>query len=170
MLSIVVAVDKTGLIGKDGTLPWGHLPNDLKRFREITEGGIVVMGRKTYESLPPKSRPLPNRRNIVLTRDLLSFPYPDDDVEVFADFNVLLDTLRCCKQPTFIIGGAQIYKLFLPYVDKIYLTEVQGEFEGDTWFQFPHNEYVQFEKILVGETKPDEKNAYGCRFYEFRRL
>ena len=127
MISYVVAVSKNGVIGREGGLPW-HISSDLKRFKEITMGKPVVMGRKTWESLPRK--PLPGRRNIVITRQRGFAP---EGAEVAATPEEAL--ALCGDAPEVaIIGGGEIYRLFWPLVDRLYLTEVDLEVEGDTHF------------------------------------
>jgi dihydrofolate reductase len=127
MISYVVAVSKNGVIGREGGLPW-HISSDLKRFKEITMGKPVVMGRKTWESLP--RRPLPGRRNIVITR---SRDFAADGAEVAATPE---EALRLCGDvpEVAVIGGGEIYRLFWPLVDRLYLTEVDLEVAGDTHF------------------------------------
>jgi dihydrofolate reductase len=127
MISYVVAVSRNGVIGREGGLPW-HISSDLKRFREITMGKPVVMGRKTWESLPRK--PLPGRRNIVITRQKGFAP---EGAEVAATPEEALSL--CGDVPEVaVIGGGEIYRLFWPLVDRLYLTEVDLAVEGDTHF------------------------------------
>ena len=127
MISYVVAVSKNGVIGREGGLPW-HISSDLKRFKEITMGKPVVMGRKTWESLP--RRPLPGRRNIVITRQR---DFAPEGAEVAATPEEALGL--CGDVPEVaVIGGGEIYRLFWPLVDRLYLTEVDLEVAGDTHF------------------------------------
>ena len=131
-LSLIVAVSENGVIGRENALPW-HLPGDLKRFKAITMGKPIIMGRKTFESI---GRPLPGRTNIVLTRDA---NFSHDGVETALD---LAEALRVAQERTgtseddeaMIIGGAGIYKLALPSAHRIYLTEVHMTVSGDTYF------------------------------------
>ncbi len=129
MVSLIVAKSKNNIIGDKGKIPW-HIPNDLKRFKKITTGNVVIMGRKTFESLPKEYRPLPNRVNIILSKD------KSYKVSCCMVFNSLKKAIRKAgiDKEVFIIGGGEIYKESLKYVDKIYLTEVDGDFEGDTYF------------------------------------
>ena len=127
MISFVVAVSRNGVIGNDGGLPW-RISTDLKRFKEITMGKPVVMGRKTWESLPRK--PLPGRRNIVITRQD-GFQAPGADVVRSPREAVIL----CASDPEIaVIGGGEIYRLFWPLVDRLYVTEVDLDVAGDTHF------------------------------------
>lgn len=127
MISYVVAVSRNGVIGREGGLPW-HISSDLKRFKEITMGKPVVMGRKTWESLP--RRPLPGRRNIVITRQPGFAP---EGAEVAATVEQAL--ALCGDAPEIaVIGGGEIYRLFWPLVDRLYLTEVDLDTGGDTHF------------------------------------
>jgi dihydrofolate reductase len=127
MISFVVAVARNGVIGREGGLPW-HISSDLKRFKEITMGKPVIMGRKTWDSLPRK--PLPGRRNIVITRQP---DFPAEGAEVVATPEEALSL--CAGAPEVaVIGGGEVYRLFWPMVDRLYLTEVDLEVEGDTHF------------------------------------
>jgi dihydrofolate reductase len=127
MISFVVAVARNGVIGREGGLPW-HISSDLKRFKEITMGKPVIMGRKTWDSLPRK--PLPGRRNIVITRQP---EFPAEGAEVVATPEQALNL--CAGAPEVaVIGGGEVYRLFWPMVDRLYLTEVDLEVEGDTHF------------------------------------
>jgi dihydrofolate reductase len=122
-ITIVVARAQNGVIGRDGTLPW-HIPADLKRFKALTMGSVMVMGRKTFDSLPGL---LPGRRHIVLTRDREWRP---EGVEVA---HSLEEALRLAgEEPVSVIGGAEIFATFLPLAQRIELTEVVGDIPGDT--------------------------------------
>lgn len=127
MISIVVAHDSNRVIGRDGGMPW-HLPADLARFRALTTGGAVVMGRKTFESLPEAYRPLPDRRNLVLSSDR---DYAADGAEVLPSLEAALDA---CQPDCFVIGGGATYAEALPRCQRVYATEIDGQFEGDTFF------------------------------------
>ncbi|AXB43344.1 dihydrofolate reductase [Amycolatopsis albispora] len=122
MIGLVWAQAANGVIGRDGTLPW-HLPEDLKHFRTLTAGATVLMGRRTWESLPPRFRPLPGRRNLVLSRT------PQEGVETFAD---LPAALAAVSGDAWVIGGAAVYRAALPYADRIVVTEIRESFDGDT--------------------------------------
>ena len=129
MLSIIVAKASNDVIGGDNKLLW-HISDDLKRFKEITSGHTIIMGRKTFESLP---KVLPNRHHIVITRDK-SFKVDSPDVEVINDISSIINRFENSKEEVFIIGGGEIYKALLPSSDKIYLTRVYKDFNGDTKF------------------------------------
>lgn len=139
----ILAMDEYLLIGKRNALPW-HLPEDLKRFREITAGWTVVMGKNTYFSLPEKFRPLPNRRNIIISREKI------EGIETYASIESFLESLQSESIETvFLIGGASLYDQFFEHwlVDRVELTLVDGIHEGDIFVQeFRH----AFE--VVGET------------------
>jgi dihydrofolate reductase len=124
VVSLVVAHSANRVIGRDGGLPW-HLPGDLKRFRELTTGHAVVMGRRTFESLPDAFRPLPNRRNVVLSTDPA---YRADGAEVVANLEAAL-AAHC-----FVIGGGVTYAQALPHAQRVYATELEAEIDGDTFF------------------------------------
>ncbi len=127
MISLVVAVSRNGVIGRDGGLPW-HISSDLKRFKEITMGKPIIMGRKTWESLPRK--PLPGRRNVVITRQA---DYQAVGADVVASADAALGL--CVVEPEIaVIGGGEIYAKFWPLADRLYLTEVDIEIDGDTRF------------------------------------
>lgn len=127
MISIVVAYAENRGIGYRGELPW-RLPSDLRRFRELTLGGTVLMGRKTFQSLPDAYRPLPGRRNVVLSGDP---GFRADGAEVCATLDEGLDS---CGGDCFVIGGGSIYEQSLPAVQRVYATLVQGEPASDTFF------------------------------------
>lgn len=127
MISFVVAVAQNGVIGREGGLPW-HISSDLKRFKEITMGKPVVMGRKTWESLPRK--PLPGRRNIVITQQK---GYVAEGADI-ADSPAAALLMVPDAAEVAVIGGGEIYRQFWPLVDRLYLTEVDLAVEGDTYF------------------------------------
>ncbi len=150
-ISIIAAIAQNGIIGNNNKLIW-HISEDLKRFKKLTSGNPIIMGRKTYESLPIK--PLPNRKNIILTRQNKTYEgaYTAKNIE---------EALKLCdaKSEIFICGGAEIYKLFLPSADKMYLTIVHRNYEGDTYF--PEIDYSGWQKIQ------DEKHT-GALNYSFK--
>ena len=128
MLTLIAAVARNGVIGKDNRLPW-HLPADLRHFKALTSGHTVIMGRKTWESLPPNFRPLPGRRNIVVTRNAAF------RAEGATVVNSLADAVAAAQDgEAFVIGGAELYAAALPLADRLQLTEIDADFEGDTHF------------------------------------
>lgn len=126
MISLIVAVSDNGVIGRDGDLPWRQ-PDDLRRFKAVTMGKPIVMGRKTWESI---GRPLPGRQNIVVTRQT-GLTLEGADVVASADAAV---AAAAGADEVMIIGGSEIYALFLPLADRVYLTRVHAEVEGDAYF------------------------------------
>ena len=159
-VSLIVAVSENGVIGKGNDLIW-HLPKDMKFFKETTTGHHVIMGRKNFESIPHKYSPLPNRTNVVITRQT------DYTAEGCIVVNSVEAALQMAKQngdtEPFIIGGGQIYKLALGanLVDKIYLTKVHHSFEGDTFFPELSSDWKETNKT---ENKADEKHKYNYDF------
>lgn len=151
-------MDNNRLIGKDNDLPW-HLPADLQYFKSVTMNKPILMGRKTYDSI---GRPLPGRQNIVLTRG-------DADIEGVTVVNSLDEAIAAAgdAEEIMVIGGSSIYELVLPKVQRMYLSYVEGEFEGDAWFpEFDEDEW----RIIDSSTRaPDEKNAHACRFVTYER-
>ena len=151
MLSMIVAVAKNNVIGKDNKLIW-HLPEDLKRFKKITTGKKIIMGRKTFESL---GRVLPNRKHIILCNDA-EMNIEDENVEILEDLK-LLDKYIESDEECFVIGGATIYKLLMPFSNKLYITHINQEFEGDVYFpEINENEWetIEKEKGLTNEENP----------------
>lgn len=128
MLSIIVAIAKNNVIGKNNQLIW-HLPEDLKRFKNLTTGHTVIMGRKTFESL---GRVLPNRKHVILCNDM-KMEIKDENVEIIEDIK-LLDKYINSDEENFVIGGATIYRLLMPYAKKMYITHINEEFDGDVYF------------------------------------
>ena len=128
MLSIIVAKAKNNIIGKDNKMIW-HLPEDLKHFKELTTGHAIIMGRKTFESL---GKVLPDRKHIVFTQNP-DFKVNDNNVEIVHSLLQIQDLIEG-EEEAFIIGGAMIYNFLMPYVKKMYVTEIKEEFEGDAFF------------------------------------
>ena len=129
-MTIILVADNDWAIGRDGGL-LARLPEDMKRFREITRGGVVLMGRKTWESFP--KRPLPDRENCVLTRSGADC----EGARVFSDIKSMVEYARRAEgegKQVFVIGGGQVYEQLLPYCDKAYITRVYENFGGDTFF------------------------------------
>ena len=159
-MNIIVAIAQNNVIGKDNQLIW-HLPNDLKHFRKLTTGNVVIMGRKTYQSI---GKPLPNRTNIIISRN------QDFVAEGCMVVNSLTKAIEICPMPTencFIIGGAEIYKHALELTNKIYLTEVHAEVEGDTFF--PEIDATIWKEISREDHETDEKHVFSYSFVELNR-
>jgi dihydrofolate reductase len=132
--SIIVAASQNGVIGANGKLPW-HLPGDLKRFKELTMGHTLIMGRKTYESLPAKVRPLPGRTTIMLSRHPV-LDLPSGAVPAVSLKGAISMALQSGEDEVFVCGGGEVYREALPLVDRVYRTVVERDFEGDTRFDF----------------------------------
>ena len=159
MIAIVVAHSANRVIGRDGELPW-RLPSDMRRFRELTTPGTVLMGRRTFESLPNAFRPLPERRNLVLSsrRD-----WRAEGAETFASVE---DAFAACDRECFVIGGGVVYAETLALAERVYATEVEGELDGDTLFpELDANEWRELER---GE--PLSENGQSFRFCVYARV
>lgn len=162
MLSLIVAVAKNNVIGKDNQLIW-HLPDDLKRFKRLTTGKTIIMGRKTFESL---GRVLPKRKHIVLCKSG-KLDVDDEQVEVICDI-AQLDKYIQDEEEHFVIGGASIYKLLLDKVTKMYITRINQDFEGDVYFpQFDEKKWKIVEKI---KGPKDEENPYDYDYITYERM
>ncbi len=152
-LSIIVAVDNNGVIGYKNDIPW-RLPSDLKFFREKTGCSPMIMGRKTFESLP---KVLPGRRHLVVTSDK-DRTHTDPLVSFHTSFKEALrvaETLPNPQEEIFVIGGASMYKEALPFVDQIYMTAISSEFDGDVFFPEFHGWLFDTETIAVPTTEDD---------------
>jgi dihydrofolate reductase len=160
ILTMIAAADGNLGLGKDGDLVW-HLPDDFKRFKQLTTGHHIIMGRKTFESFP---KPLPNRTHIVITRDT---NYKAADSIVVHDLQTALAAASGDSEP-FIIGGGEIYNLALPYADRLELTRVHGVFEVDTHFpEFSKSEW----KLVRTEHHPvDDKHKYAFDYETWERV
>jgi dihydrofolate reductase len=159
-ISVIAACSRNRVIGVDGSLPW-DLPADLRRFRSLTAGHPVIMGRTTFESLPPRFRPLPDRRNLVVTRS--TWRDLGHGVETFS---TPLAALDAAGSPCFVIGGGQIYASLLPYVDRVYLTEVEFVCSGDTYFPELDTESWR----LTESVGPVEDNGHQLHFRTYDRI
>ena len=159
IVSIIAGMDENRLIGQGNRLPW-RLPADMKHFRRHTLGKPVLMGRKTYESI---GKPLPKRTNIILTRD------PDYQAEgcvVTHSIEEAFGTASGCEE-IMVIGGASIYELFLPSVDRLYLTYIHDRFEGDVYF--PPFDIADWHEVERVDCQPDEKNPHPYSFLFLHR-
>ena len=138
MIALIVAVAENGIIGKDGKMPWS-IPGELKRFRELTTGNVVVMGRKTFEAVGCK--PLPGRTNIIISRTM------ENSGEDYLLARSLEEAISMAgERDVYISGGSGLYEESLPLVEKMYITEVHKAFDGDTWF--PEFDESQFAKTV----------------------
>jgi len=158
VIAIVVAHARNGVIGREGGLPW-HLPADLKHFKELTSGHTVVMGRRTYESLPDRFRPLPNRRNVVLTTNP---GYVAHGAEVFTSLERALD--GCEDGTCFVIGGAATYRQALPLSDRVYATQLEAACDGDA--RFPDLPEAEWRCVTTSETLTENDQRFTFRTYE----
>lgn len=160
-LSIIAAVDKNKLLGNKGEIPW-ELPADLKYFKETTMGAPVIMGRKTFESI---GFALPGRKNIIMTRNK---NYNAEGCQIVHSKSKILNIFLENNKESFIIGGAEIYKIFLPYSDKLYLTVIDHKFLGDTYF--PEVNWKNWNKI--SEKMPEANNSpysYSYKIYSRKK-
>jgi dihydrofolate reductase len=163
-IALIVAASQNHVIGLDNQLPW-HLPEDLQYFKAVTMGKPILMGRKTYDSI---GRPLPGRVNIVLTRDT---NWTAQGVEVVNNLDAAIAASeKACKaadvDELMIIGGEQIYRKFLPVANKLYLTKVEAEIEGDAYFPvIDSNQWRQ-----VAEKIPEKVGNYSYRFVVLERI
>ena len=160
MLSLIAAVARNGVIGRDNQLLW-HLPGDMRHFRETTRGKPVIMGRKTWESLPEKFRPLPGRLNVVVSRT------PDYAAPGAVLAGSLEDALGKAGEDdeVFVIGGAELYCQALPLAERLYLTEISADFDGDTRFpEIPPDEWRE-----ISCSKPVEENGLTYAFAVYQR-
>jgi len=158
MISIIFAMGRNRVIGKDNNLPW-RLPADLAYFKSKTIGHTVIMGRKTYESL---GKPLPGRNNVVITRNRAL------EIEGCTVYSSIEEALRLGdSEEVFVIGGADIYKSFLPYADKLYITSIDDTFEGDTFF--PEIDYSLWRLVSDIPGEKNEKNPYMYSFLVYER-
>jgi len=156
VLSLIAAIAENNCIGKNNSLPW-HIPEDLKHFKEITSGKIVLMGRKTWESIPEKFRPLPKRTNIVITRQK-DFSVPAG-VEVYQEIEPALAAHP--DEEIVVIGGAEIYRQTVDWADRLYITEVDQTVDGDAFFP----------EIAPTLWKEVEREKYdGFSFVNYQRI
>jgi dihydrofolate reductase len=163
ILSLIAGIGKNNELGKENKLLW-HLSADLKHFKEITSGHTVIMGRKTFESLP--NGPLPNRRNIVITRDT---KYKAEGIEIVHSLPEAIGLFKKSEDEIFIIGGAEIYKQAMEYADKLYITHVEAE-DKDADAFFPEIIPIVFGEESREEHKKDEKNPHDYSFVEYKKF
>ena len=167
IIASIVAVAKNNVIGKDNKLIW-RLPADMKYFKDMTEGCVVITGRKNYESIPEKFRPLPNRINIVVTRQK---DYKAEGAFICSSIEEAIDLAQKTGDKgkrIFIIGGAEIYKQTMDIVDEIFITEIHHEFEGDAFF--PEVDKKKWKETSRTINKADEKNKYDYDYCVYERI
>ncbi len=166
---LVAAVARNGVIGRAGGLAW-HIPEDMAHFKAVTAGGTVIMGRSTWESIPQRFRPLPGRRNIVLSRQT-GFKAPGAEIAASVEAGLAM----ALKSPTdapapatvFVIGGAQVYAAALPLAHRLELTEIQHDFEGDA--HFPEGWRQQFEEASRRRVRTAAPNGFDIDFVSYQR-
>ena len=161
MLSIIVAKAKNNTIGKKNQLLW-QLSGDLKRFEEITTGHTIIMGRKTFESL---GRVLPNRKHIIFSQNP-DFKVNDENVEIVHSMLQIQQYIED-EEENFVIGGAMIYNLLMPYVSKMYVTEIDKEFDGDTFF--PRIDSEKWKEISREAGPEESKNNFKYEYVIYER-
>lgn len=158
-ITLVAAIAKNNIIGINNSLPW-DIPEDLKRFKAMTSGHPILMGRKTFESI---GRPLPNRKNIVLTGDE---DYFFEGIDVTNNFDEAKELIKNLNEEVFIIGGSSIYKLFESSADELAITHIEKEFEGDSYF--PDFDWSKW-AVKKEERFFDEKSQTNCRLTIYKR-
>ncbi len=163
-LSIIVAVAKNGVIGRDGGLPW-RLSADLRRFKRLTMGHAILMGRKTWESI---GRPLPGRTSIVISGQADYSPGHEEVLVASSVEQALEMADGCGKDEAFVIGGAQIYSTTLPHADRLLITRVQAEVEGDVFF--PEVAWDQWRLLEEEKNAADERNDFASNFQTYHRV
>ena len=159
IISFVAAMGKNKVIGKNNSLPW-TMPADMKRFKELTMNKPIIMGRKTYESI---GKPLPKRTNIIITRDE---NYEAEGCIVAHSVEEALNVAKNSEE-VMVIGGSQIYKLFFPMANKIYLTIIEHDFEGDAYF--PKYDVIEWKETDYEEHEKDAENPYDYIFLTLER-
>ncbi|MFV0531419.1 MAG: dihydrofolate reductase [Flavobacteriales bacterium] len=158
-LTIIVAFAENQVIGKDNQLIW-HLPNDLKRFKSLTTGNPVIMGRKTFESI---GKPLPDRENIILTRDK---NWKQEGITTVHSKEAVLEYVKNYEK-AFVIGGSEIYTLFIDNADFLEITYINAKISGDAFF--PLINYEKWQVISEFEYEKDDKHAFSYKFVTYRR-
>ena len=158
-ITLVAAIASNNVIGKENSLPW-NIPEDLKRFKQMTSGHTILMGRKTFDSI---GRPLPNRQNIVMTKDE---NFEREGIKVINDFDEALELIKESNEDVFVIGGSKIYELFEPVANTLAITRILKDFEGDAFFPDINWELWQIEKE---ENFFDEKSNIECKLIEYSK-
>ena len=158
-ITLVAAIASNNVIGKENSLPW-NIPEDLKRFKQMTSGHTILMGRKTFDSI---GRPLPNRQNIVMTKDK---NFEQEGIKVINDFDEALELIKESNEDVFVIGGSKIYELFEPVANSLAITRILKDFEGDAFFPDINWDLWQIEKE---ENFFDEKSNIECKLIEYSK-
>ena len=158
-ITLVAAIASNNVIGKENSLPW-NIPEDLKRFKQMTSGHTILMGRKTFDSI---GRPLPNRQNIVMTKDK---NFKQEGIKVINDFDEALELIKESNEDIFVIGGSKIYELFEPVANSLAITRILKDFEGDAFFPDINWDLWQIEKE---ENFFDEKSNIECKLIEYSK-
>tara|TARA_R110002073_G_scaffold40547_5_gene115273 strand:+ start:431968 stop:432456 length:489 start_codon:yes stop_codon:yes gene_type:complete len=161
MITIIAAIGKNGELGKDNDLIW-HLPNDLKRFKKVTAGHHVIMGRKTFESL---GKPLPNRTNIIITRNK---NYQAEGCVIVSSLEEAIETATKEDSNPYILGGAQIYKQAITLADSLDLTLVAAELDADAYF--PTIDTAIWKETAREDFSADEKHKYDYSFVTYKKV
>jgi dihydrofolate reductase len=164
IVSMIAALSKNRVIGKHNDLPW-YLPDDMKYFMQTTKGHHTIMGRKNYDSIPEKFKPLPNRTNIVVTHQQ-SFKAPGCIVVHSVERGLDISKANG-EQEVFIIGGAEIYKLGIPHADRLYLTEIDAVIDGDTFF--PEFDKGGWHELSRKNHPADERHPYSFDFVVYEK-
>lgn len=165
IISLIAAISENYVIGNDGDLPW-HLPNDMKYFSKTTRGHHVLTGRKNFESIPPKYRPLPNRENIVITSNK---SYVAEGCHVFNSIQEGIDFAKSSgERELFIIGGGKIYEQTIELADKLYITHVHTKLNGDTFF--PSYDLTNWKAEKVMEHQADDTHNYAFTIMNYKRI
>jgi dihydrofolate reductase len=159
-ISLIVAMANNRVIGLDNKMPW-HLSADLKKFKSITMGSPILMGRKTYESI---GRPLPGRTNMIISRNL---DYQQEGCLVFNDLNTALETASQSTKEIFIIGGSDLYKAILPLANVLYLTLINKDFQGDTFF--PEIDFNEWSEVTREDIKDDPSVYFSYSFLKLEK-
>lgn len=164
IISIIAAMDQNRLIGSENDLPW-HLPVDMKYFKETTLGHYVLTGRKNYESIPEKFRPLKGRTNLVVSNSKIQFP----GAIMISNIEEGIEIARGAgEKELFIIGGGQVFKQSMYLANKLYITLIHHQFNGDVFF--PEINWKQWNIISRKDVVPDENNKYACSFIVAERI
>ena len=158
-ITLVAAIASNNVIGKENSLPW-NIPEDLKRFKQMTSGHTILMGRKTFDSI---GRPLPNRQNIVMTKDE---NFEREGIKVINGLDEALELIKKSNEDIFVIGGSKIYELFEPVANSLAITRILKDFEGDAFFPDINWDLWQIEKE---EKFLDEKSNIECKLIEYSK-